>query len=127
MVEYSDRLNHALRENGVTARQLAAHLGVTYQAVKKVIDGKSAALNAPNHVLTATFLGISSEWLALGKGLMRSANSAEPESVKIEKWPFGDFSQYESLSPAKKEQLAQIVEAFIAGAQENKSGTKKTA
>lgn len=42
-------------------------------------------------------------------------------------WPFGDFSQYEALSPAKKENLAQIVEAFIAGAQENKSGTKKTA
>ena len=129
MVEYGERLSEAMRVNGLSIRQLADKVGVTYQAIKKVVDGKSTALSAPNHVLAAQALGVSSEWLALGRGSMLLPDKNDRMLVKPEtaQWPFGDFSRYESLSSTKKAQLAQIVEAFLAGAQEDKSDGKKTA
>ena len=45
MVEYSERLVWAMNEAGMNVRQLADGLDASYQAVKKVVDGKSSALN----------------------------------------------------------------------------------
>lgn len=64
MVEYKDRLAEAMRDASVTASGLAGELGLSYQAVKKVLDGKSASFTAQNHDLAATFLKVSSSWLA---------------------------------------------------------------
>lgn len=71
MVEYRDRLLSAMNERGVSASELADKLGMTYQAVKKVLDGKSAAFNAVNHALVARYLGVRSDWLALGEEPIR--------------------------------------------------------
>lgn len=68
MVEYKDRLHLALKEAEKSTQDLADHLKVSYQAVKKVLDGKSTAFTAINNAKAAEFLGISSFWLATGKG-----------------------------------------------------------
>ena len=49
-------------------RQLSDALDSTYQAVKKVVDGKSSAFNATNNAKAARHLNVSGDWLALGLG-----------------------------------------------------------
>lgn len=66
MVEYRDRLADAMEGENVSIHELAGILGMTYQAVKKVLDGKSGAFNAINHAKAAAHLRVSSDWLALG-------------------------------------------------------------
>jgi transcriptional regulator with XRE-family HTH domain len=68
LTEYKDRLEHAMARAGVDVRKVADALGVSYQAVKKIIDGKSKMLTADNNAQAAKFLGVDSDWLATGKG-----------------------------------------------------------
>lgn len=66
MVEYKDRLETAMKASGTSHQKLADALGVSYQAVKKVTDGKSKAFDAFNNARAARILGVTSDWLALG-------------------------------------------------------------
>lgn len=70
MVEYKDRLAKAMAVAKVKTQALADALGISYQAVKKVLDGKSAAFDTVNNSKAAKFLGISSDWLAREEGAM---------------------------------------------------------
>lgn len=63
---YRTRLADAMRRAAVSPAALAAHLGITYQAVKKVLDGKSAELSAFNSARAARFLGVQTDHLVLG-------------------------------------------------------------
>lgn len=74
MVDYKERLQAALGEAGVDEHTLAKGIGVTYQAIYKVIKGTSKSLSAANNDAAATFLGVSSTWLSTGKGPMRLPN-----------------------------------------------------
>ena len=72
MVDYAERLRNAL--GGGTPEQmrnLAKHLGISYQAVKQVADGVTRFFVVPNHIRACQFLGVRSEWLGLGEGPMR--------------------------------------------------------
>ncbi|WPH22286.1 LexA family transcriptional regulator [Variovorax paradoxus] len=55
---------------GVEISQLAKALGISYQAVKRLLEGKSKTFNAQNNEEAARFLNVSSRWLATGKGSM---------------------------------------------------------
>jgi SOS-response transcriptional repressor LexA len=70
MIEYSERLRSALGARGVSVSQLAAGMGVSYQAVKRVLDGLSKAFSAANNTKAAAFLRVSPDWLATGAGSM---------------------------------------------------------
>ena len=70
MVVYSDRLKAALERAGVKTQALATALGVSYQAVKKVLDGGSRAFTAENNAKAARFLNVPADWLATGDGSM---------------------------------------------------------
>lgn len=63
---YGDRLSFAMRMAEVDSHQLAAHLKVTYQAIQKVLKGKSSEFTAANNARAAAFLGVDPTWLALG-------------------------------------------------------------
>lgn len=70
MNDYAQRLTAAMEHAGQKTTALALNLGVSYQAVKKVLDGKSTSLNAANNARAARFLGVSADWLATGSGSM---------------------------------------------------------
>lgn len=76
MTEYGARLEHALTERKVSATALAKHMGVSYQAVKRVIDGKTAEFSASNHAKAASYLNISPDWLLSGAGDMTPSATA---------------------------------------------------
>jgi len=64
---YKDRLAAAMEAAGVTVHQLAAEMGVTYQAVKKALKGTSSEMGAANNAKAAAILKVDSDWLALGE------------------------------------------------------------
>lgn len=80
--DYAGRLQSALDDAGKSLGDLADHLEVTYQAVKKVVDGKTKMLNAEHNVHAARFLNVDSEWLATGKG-SRAPTRSWPLSAEL--------------------------------------------
>ena len=68
MVQYKDRLAEAMKKSEMTATALATKLGVSYQAVKKVLDGSTRAFTAANNARAAALLKINPNWLATGQG-----------------------------------------------------------
>lgn len=83
MIEYGERLAAALRARNVTISQLATEMGVSYQAVKRVIDGLSKAFSAANNTKAASCLKISPDWLATGQGQMDAAFDANVKPVPL--------------------------------------------
>lgn len=66
-------------------------LGISYVAVKKVLDGQTKAFTAENNSLAASFLGVSPDWLATGEGTMIATDGggavrsrfAEDQSIEL--------------------------------------------
>ncbi len=76
MVEYNERLRLALKQSGCTVQMLADGLGISYQAAKKALDGKTKAFTAANNMKAARLLGVSAEWLAAGEGEVKVERTA---------------------------------------------------
>lgn len=76
---YDERFAALLTERKLTAKDVASELGISYQAVKKIVDGKSKMLAADNNARAAALLGVDSDWLATGEG---SRERAKPQFSK---------------------------------------------
>lgn len=63
---YKDRLAKAMADAKVGVAELAKELGVSYQAVKKVLTGGTKSLSAKNNAKAARFLKVDADWLATG-------------------------------------------------------------
>lgn len=72
--DYGGRLKLAMQQSGVTTTALANELGVSYQAVKRVLEGKSKAFSAINNEKAAIVLNVSAYWLASGIGQLSKNN-----------------------------------------------------
>lgn len=90
MVEYSSRLQAAMDLRSVKRTQLSKALGISYVAVKKVLDGQTKAFTAENNSIAASFLGVSPDWLATGEGDMIATDGvgtrskfAENQSIEL--------------------------------------------
>ena len=73
---------------GIKRARLAEELGVSYVAVKKVLDGQTRAFTAENNSKAAAFLGVSPDWLATGEGKMLAAGG-RVESSNVTPAPIG--------------------------------------
>lgn len=82
MVEntYGARLAQAMAAAQITAKALADRLGISYQAVRKAMDGRSKSLSAENNSRAAAVLGVSPDWLATGLGSREPSESTRPPS-----------------------------------------------
>lgn len=63
--EYHQRLNALIAERGMNRSELATKLGVSYQAIKQVLDGRSRFSGA-NLLKVAEILGVNPAWLVTG-------------------------------------------------------------
>lgn len=82
MVGYQERLNAAMKEASFTTAKLAEGLGLTYQAVDKVVKGKTKSLSAQNNDRAAKLLGVNPSWLANGEGpRLHLLTTKEPAEV----------------------------------------------
>nr|WP_182312138.1 XRE family transcriptional regulator [Comamonas testosteroni] len=81
MSEYRERLKEAMEKRGVKTTELANGMGISYQAVKRVLDGLSTAFTAANNAKAAFFLRINPNWLATGEGPIESPFDANVSAV----------------------------------------------
>lgn len=109
MIEYAERLNVALKARNTSISQLAAGMGVSYQAVKRVLDGLSKAFSAANNTKAAAFLRINPDWLATGEGEMESTFDANTRPA-----PMG-MRSYPVISCVQAGALREITVPYVAG------------
>lgn len=65
--DYRDRLQTLMDKAGMDRTRLAAALGISYQAVRKVFEN-NAKFGVMNNLRAAEYFCVSSDWLATGKG-----------------------------------------------------------
>lgn len=99
---YADRLLLAMSQRNVDVTTLAKALGMSYQGVKRVTDGKSKAFTAANNEEAAHFLRVSPRWLATGQGDMDAGAVRAPDPWPL---PFVEEADVRALSP---EQLTAL-------------------
>ena len=102
LADYRDRLQHLMDGIGMDRTGLAAQLGVSYQTVRKVFVN-NAKFGIENNFKAAQFFGVSSDWLASGKGEMRPVEKANQKTD----------------GPGFIEQIAQIFDAIPFGSRMN--------
>lgn len=104
---YSGRLNEAMKEAKVETAQLARTLKISFQAVRKAQEG--GKFGTENHLKAAAALGVSSEWLASGKGPKRPPNPEKPANQE----PPSPGMRFDALSPDEQRFIEnlRIIEA----------------
>lgn len=95
MVDYNERLKLALKQSGVTTQMLADGLGISYQAAKKAVDGKTKAFTAANNQKAANLLGVSAEWLATGETdqFVKNKSNVTPSRMGEKRIPLISYVQ----------------------------------
>lgn len=118
MVDYSDRLKSAMEAENVSTQMLADHLKVSYQAVKKVLDGKSKAFSAPNHEDACELLKVSGKWLAKGEGPRRApaaeGNAAVTSDLAEDEWMAEGRRILSALGPEDRRAAVLQLRVFVA-------------
>lgn len=66
--DYAQRLQLAIDEAQMTVRELAEQIGITTQAIYKVLRGDTRALQASHHLKAAKALRVEPAWLSDGVG-----------------------------------------------------------
>lgn len=79
MVELGERLDHAMQHRGVSISKLAAAVGMSYQGIRKIVRGETKEMEASNCDKIASYLRISSSWLATGAGAMSPSEPQESD------------------------------------------------
>ena len=70
MDTWQTRLKHAIEARAVTKLALAKHVGIKAPSVSAWLSSKSKTMSAEHGIAVCEFLGITQEWLFLGKGSM---------------------------------------------------------
>jgi transcriptional regulator with XRE-family HTH domain len=83
---YTQRLAQCMKDLGLEPKDLAAAVGFSIQAAKKLYIGTSKMANAENNVHIAAWLGVSSEWLATGKGDKKAGASPFSRELMLAAW-----------------------------------------
>ncbi|TRM50387.1 helix-turn-helix transcriptional regulator [Achromobacter sp. LC458] len=117
---YADRLLLAMSQRNVDVTTLAKALGMSYQGVKRVTDGKSKAFTAANNEEAAHFLRVSPRWLATGQGDMDAGAVRDPDPWPL---PFVEEADVRALAP---EQLTALGVAVALAVSQLKLNIKVT-
>ncbi|MFN9476387.1 LexA family protein [Acidovorax sp.] len=94
----------------VTTRELSNGMGVSFQAVSRVLAGDSKAFSADNNARAARALKINPTWLALGEGSMGES----PFESNVHAVPLGKRA-YPVISMIQAGALKEAVDAYAPG------------
>lgn len=104
---FGQRLAHALtlpgNENGFS--RLVNDLGVTRQAITKLLDGGSKEMGANNNARAARCLNVDPTWLATGEGVAR------PSDFQVRFHERLLLEKLRSLPPDEQDEFQEALEA----------------
>lgn len=107
---YAERLAHSMSdpENQIGAVELAEALGVTRQAIDKLLKGGSNEMSASNNARAARLLNVDPTWLATGEG------TARPAEFMVRWHERRLIELYRRLPPDEQDEFADLVESRCA-------------
>ncbi|MDP3334984.1 MAG: helix-turn-helix transcriptional regulator [Methylococcaceae bacterium] len=68
MKTWQERLKYVIELRAVTKLALAKHVGIKAPSVSAWLSSKSKSMSAEHAIAVCDYLGITQEWLFLGKG-----------------------------------------------------------
>lgn len=108
---YSERLQRAMQEakpHAYDVAGLARALKISYQAVKKAVDG--GKFGTENNIKAAALLMVRNEWLATGEGAMRASTEQAPSPAGH---PVAPGERFDNLSEDEKRILHNLREIQV--------------
>lgn len=106
--EYKDRFADAMKMAGKDAHAIAKDLGVTYQAIKKILNGGTKMPRADHSAKAAIAMNVDHVWLATGAGTARKAHVQRGPGDLVDANQAGAFEdaallqRFARLSPGHK-------------------------
>ena len=82
--DFKERLAEAMAFAKTDIKALSAALGISYQAIKKALDGTSKSLKADNNSAAARLLRVNPDWLATGDGTMLDASPPAKKPMALD-------------------------------------------
>lgn len=118
---YAERLAHAmsLPENEIGAVELAEALGITRQAIDKLLKGGSKEMSASNNAKAARLLNVDPTWLATGEG------TAQPAEFQVRWHERRLIELFRRLPPDEQDEFAGSVESRCAIHEQHAASTGK--
>jgi transcriptional regulator with XRE-family HTH domain len=106
---YAERLAHSmsLDENQISAVDLAEALGVTRQAIDKLLKGGSNEMSASNNARAAQLLNVDPIWLATGEG------TARPPEFQVRWHERRLVELFRRLPPDEQDEFAASLESRV--------------
>jgi transcriptional regulator with XRE-family HTH domain len=101
MDSFGERLKHALETRKAERKALAAVLGISVQAISKIINTDSS-MNAQNTAKAARYLQVSWFWLATGEGDMENV---EYPVAKQEALALANLRTINTLDPSAAQRI----------------------
>ncbi len=108
MVALSERLAEAMKAEKVSVADLARDVGMTYQGIRKIVDGKTQKMDAANCVKIAARLKVNSEWLRTGVG-KRELQGTPPRAITESQWAL--LQDFEMLPDDERQSLRETMKA----------------
>lgn len=120
---YAERLAHAMsdHENPIGSVELAEALGVTRQALDKLLKGGSNEMSASNNARAARLLNVDPTWLATGEG------TARPAEFQVRWHERRLIELYRRLPADEQDEFADLVESRCAIHEQNENSKKPRA
>lgn len=108
-------------ENQIGAVELAEALGITRQAIDKLLKGGSNEMSASNNARAARLLNVDPTWLATGEGTARPAEF-------LVRWHERRLIElYRRLPAEEQDEFADLVESRCAIHEQTEHSTKPRA
>ena len=102
MVDLGERLQDAMKGLDTVA-SLARAVGMSYQGIKKIVEGKTKEMDASTCMKIAARLQVNPEWLRTGKGQRDAAEPAAQRTVSESQWAL--LEDFEMLPDDEKQAL----------------------
>ena len=122
MDSFGERLKHALETRKAERKALASVLGISVQAISKIINTDSS-MNAQNTAKAARYLQVSWYWLATGEGDMENV---EYPVAKQEALALANLRAINTLDPSTAERIGGELARIADGLRAQDALTPKT-
>lgn len=99
-MNFKDRLREEIEYKGISGKELAAKIGISYSTFLSYIDARGVLPNVETAVKIAEVLGVTVEYLVNGHDSAAATSSAENKLL----------AQYRYLSEQNKSNLIKIAE-----------------
>lgn len=84
LLNFLDRLDYAMKQEGLLAAHLARDIGMTRSAMSQLLNGSSKSMRPEHLIKAARRLNVRIEWLAIGEEPMRPRKITTKQRILLD-------------------------------------------